>query len=993
MLHHVAAAKPGNPFRIYANFKQLYRGSVKIFLCAVVFFIAPHFSANAQIAGVGAGQTYATLNDAITAINTGALTGSIQLQIRSSSTLSGTAVLNASGTGAASYSSIRIYPTGNYAVTANINGPLLELVGCANVTIDGRLNTVGATYNLTLENMNTGANAAVIRMRDGGSNNIVQNAIIKGAGGSATRGLFTADGAGNMVNIVLQYCRITNSNGNRPYSSFYVNAAGATSSAIFFGNEVYDLFRSDAGTRAVVFTGTLSAGYIMNNHFYETTPVNAISANTYRAVSVEGNNATNVLVQGNFIGGSQVNAGGSAMTFTSASAPQFDAIYISGGTSAAPASVQNNTITNISFQSAKNNLNNIYSPGYFNAIYISGSGVCANIGTVAGNTIGSQTVTGAIQLFPTNTTEYCPAVMIFNDADGTVDIQNNTMGGINSTGPALAKSFTGILNVAAGNTTISNNIIGSVTTAGSINIGPNSDNAPVNELVWGIANLGLGGNKIISGNTIANITQQAVGPNVNTLKHTAGIFLLAGGDVTVDNNVIHHLKSLSNTVVGGEFSSVVGIDVFQNIGSINSISGNRIYELECLNTENLATEVTGIFFKGNNVSSVIRNNFIHGLRLSSSSTAAKINGINIGVSNGIAELSNNVVALGAGITNGYAINGILDGSQEPGNANKFYYNTISISGDMGPGSNSSALYLGSNLPSGRAVINNILVNERNNMMGTASHYGLFVTGTPVLTVNYNDYYTPNSGGVAGYYSGNRTSLPVITGQDANSVIRDPGFVTAGGTNATGYIPANMLAGTVLAGYEPDHIGVVRPASPFMGAFHYLSTLPVAWLDFKLYPSKDRIVLKWSTANEQLSRDFVVQHSVNGVHWKQIGIVAAAGTTSLTSLYQYTDLSPSKTRNYYRILQRDINGKSDYSVIRTVEFGQSAALQLFNNPVTRGLLEFQTKQAAELFLVAPDGRLIWRKQFSAGQHQVSVHALSPGVYYLKSATEVIPFVKK
>src|SRR6185436_9343620 len=95
-------------------------------------------------AGVVGPTTYGTLGGpggAFAAINNGTHQGSITIEILSPGTVeAGPAILNGSGAGAASYSSVLIRPV-NDAVT--VAGPtatgrgLVELNGASNVTIDG----------------------------------------------------------------------------------------------------------------------------------------------------------------------------------------------------------------------------------------------------------------------------------------------------------------------------------------------------------------------------------------------------------------------------------------------------------------------------------------------------------------------------------------------------------------------------------------------------------------------------------------------------------------------------------------------------------------------------------------------------------------------------------------------------------------------------------------------------------------------------------------
>src|SRR5262249_19214558 len=121
---------------------------------------------------------YATIGDAFTAINAGTSTGAITLTLCADTTETASAVLNASGSGAASYTGITISPSGTRTVSGAVAGVLLDLNGADNVVVDG-LNTGGNA--LTIENSSTAGAAATIRFIADASSNTVQNCTIKGA--------------------------------------------------------------------------------------------------------------------------------------------------------------------------------------------------------------------------------------------------------------------------------------------------------------------------------------------------------------------------------------------------------------------------------------------------------------------------------------------------------------------------------------------------------------------------------------------------------------------------------------------------------------------------------------------------------------------------------------------------------------------------------------------------------------------------------------------
>ncbi len=97
------------------------------FLLLTVLFAA---MANAQNVTVNPGAgSYPTLKDAFDAINAGTHTGAVTVNLVGNTTETLSASLNASGTGAASYTSIVISPSGGAARTISgaITGNLINL--------------------------------------------------------------------------------------------------------------------------------------------------------------------------------------------------------------------------------------------------------------------------------------------------------------------------------------------------------------------------------------------------------------------------------------------------------------------------------------------------------------------------------------------------------------------------------------------------------------------------------------------------------------------------------------------------------------------------------------------------------------------------------------------------------------------------------------------------------------------------------------------------
>ena len=121
-------------------------------------------------AGVVGPTNYANVGAAFAAVNAGTHQGDITVSIQANSVEGGPAVLNSSGAGSASYTSLLLRPTNDVVsitgATTTGRG-LIELNGADNVTIDGdNPNSGGTNQNLTIQNTaaNTITFTSVVRI-------------------------------------------------------------------------------------------------------------------------------------------------------------------------------------------------------------------------------------------------------------------------------------------------------------------------------------------------------------------------------------------------------------------------------------------------------------------------------------------------------------------------------------------------------------------------------------------------------------------------------------------------------------------------------------------------------------------------------------------------------------------------------------------------------------------------------------------------------------
>jgi hypothetical protein len=689
-----------------------------------------------------------------------------------------------------------------------------------NVTIDG-LNT--DDNSLSIINSSTGTFSSTIAFTNGACNNTITKCTILGSTSSNQtnalgRGIIwfgeSASANGNNNNTISNNSiSHAGSDSNRPNNVIYsFGTSGKDNSGnIIHNNNIYNFFRHGATSQGIDLRSNTSEWTISDNSFYETTSFIPSSSVEYRVINIVYSSGNNFTISGNYIGGSEPECKGTPWSKTNVQNNAFSALYLTVGTTT-DSKVQGNTISNFDWANSSN--------ANWHGLNIN-SGIL-NIGTVTGNTIGTDTCTGSITF--TSGASGANFYGILLQTTSAVNCQNNKIGSITvSTSNSLhANHFWGIckpLNIP-GTTTIINNVIGSKTTANSIEATSASTNNA--QTVYGINNQGTG-IVTISGNTIANMTNGTTNTATSTTGLINGIMVTNTMSIstnTITNNTIRDL-SIANANNGQfETASAIGILFNCTLSSAHNISGNVVYNISNTFTNHTGT-IIGIYYNGSTIASTISRNFIHSLTIPSSS-GASIYGIRINA--GRSTYSNNIISLGDNTQSTFF--GIYETGSSTSNNNDLYFNTIFIGGTPSDGSQSSYAIWSNSANNVRNFRNNIFMNARSNS-GTASgaHYAIYTnyTSNVNLTINCNNYYVTGTGGVLGRRSTvNYTTLSTwqaATIQDVNSKSINPVLSNPGDTSAIDYLPSNVELSGVSCGVTVDYGNNSREHYS-MGAWDY-----------------------------------------------------------------------------------------------------------------------------------------------------------------------------
>lgn len=180
------------------------------------------------------------------------------------------------------------------------------------------------------------------------------------------------------------------------------------------------------------------------------------------------------------------------------------------------------------------------------------------------------------------------------------------------------------------------------------------------------------------------------------------------------------------------------------------------------------------------------------------------------------------------------------------------------------------------------------------------------------------------------------------------------------------------------------------------------TLPVTLTSFTASLTANKTVnLRWATGSETNSSYFAIERSANGNDYTEIGKVNAAGNSSTSRNYAFTDATPITGGNYYRLKQVDKNNSLQYSQVRKITLNNlGLSFQAGPNPFANQV-ELLISGDAKLALTANvsdvNGKLLRQVKFmkteTSMRKMIDLSTLSSGVYVLQVSGEGVSFVQK
>ncbi len=223
---------------------------------------------------------------------------------------------------------------------------------------------------------------------------------------------------------------------------------------------------------------------------------------------------------------------------------------------------------------------------------------------------------------------------------------------------------------------------------------------------------------------------------------------------------------------------------------------------------------------------------------------------------------------------------------------------------------------------------------------------------------------------------------------ADPTILDPGSLVvtkqpnAGASAPSAYTPiagevvvTPVAWGAVTGGY---YIEIV--INSFSNFFIESSTgaLPVTWLGVQAqWQGTSQANVSWQIAQQLNVKDYTVQHSEDGSAYTNVCTVSASALTNYNCIVP----ANNNVKNYYRVLETDIDGRGTYSKVVVLQSATKPALTVYPNPAKDKLYIDGLAGYRNLEIADANGKIIQKQNVTPSLKYINTGQLAPGVYLL------------
>lgn len=214
----------------------------------------------------------------------------------------------------------------------------------------------------------------------------------------------------------------------------------------------------------------------------------------------------------------------------------------------------------------------------------------------------------------------------------------------------------------------------------------------------------------------------------------------------------------------------------------------------------------------------------------------------------------------------------------------------------------------------------------------------------------------------------------------------------GETNST-YASTTLLNGDVISCLvDPSSVCFAgTSASNSIAMTVNGSTLPLQLTGFTVKESNCKVLVEWTTAEEENVAGFTLEISEDGRNFRNEKTISAHNTEGDHTYKLEMPVTASKL--FYRLKIQDRDGSVKYSSIVAVNSNCGGFIQLFPNPATSKLYIRNASTGSEYSLYNAAGLRILVGTVNSGNQAVNIEKLAPGIHLILVEGKTYRFLKQ
>lgn len=168
----------------------------------------------------------------------------------------------------------------------------------------------------------------------------------------------------------------------------------------------------------------------------------------------------------------------------------------------------------------------------------------------------------------------------------------------------------------------------------------------------------------------------------------------------------------------------------------------------------------------------------------------------------------------------------------------------------------------------------------------------------------------------------------------------------------------------------------------------LGVLAVTWIDFTAsLQTNNEVELNWQFT-EKNNTGFYVQHSTDGVNWRDLSFIENGKNNQETGQYSYRHKDPASGKNYYRVKSRDEFGEENYTPIKMLMVkSPGASFTVWPNPASATVnIAAENYSPMKVRIFDLSGKLQLDQLTQTAETSINISSLKPGIYLLNMTTQ-------